>query len=90
MIPLTSLNYTVMKNEQKIVELLSEMLLRFDILNDEVRSMNKRIGKVESGLGKVEREIVKLNLISAENSRSLFKMADNNERILRLEKAVFK
>jgi len=86
-----------MKNEQKIVELLSEMLLKFDILNDEVKSMNKRVGKlesglgkVESGLGKVEREIVKLNLISAENSRSLFRMADNNERIFRLEKAVFK
>jgi hypothetical protein len=38
----------------------------------------------------VEREIIKLNMISAENSRALFKLADNNDRILRLERAVFK
>ncbi len=38
----------------------------------------------------VERGIVKLNLISAENSRSLIKLADTYDRIARLEKAVFK
>jgi hypothetical protein len=72
-----------MKNEQKIVELLSEMLQKFDILNEEVKGMNKRMGKVE-------REIVKLNVIGSENSRALIKLADNNDRIVRLEKAVFK
>ena len=86
-----------MKNEDKIVELLSEMLHKFDVLTDEVKGTNLRLDKVEvevigmnKRLGKVEDEIVKLNLISAENSRSLMKLADNNDRIIRLEKAVFK
>jgi len=86
-----------MKNEDKIVELLSEMLHKFGLLTDEVKGTNSRLDKVEievtgmnKRLGKVEDEIVKLNRISAENSRSLMKLADNNDRIVRLEKAVFK
>lgn len=86
-----------MENEHRIAELLSEMLLKFDILNDEVKimsgrleSVDGRLGRVEKGLEKVENEIIKLNLISAENSRALMKLADNNDRINRLEKAVFK
>ena len=76
-----------MKNEDKIVELLSEMLHKFDVLNDKVENLNKTFNK---RLGGVEKEIVKLNLISSQNSRSLLKLGDNNDRIKRLEKAVFK
>jgi len=76
-----------MKNEDKIVELLSERLHKFDVLNDKVENLNKTFNK---RLGGVEKEIVKLNLISAPNSRSLLKLGDNNDRIKRLERAVFK
>ena len=111
-----------MKNESKIVELLSEMLRKFDVLTETVVSLTGRVdnltghvdnltghvdnitgqldnltGRVDNltstvdlRLGKVENEIVKLNVISAENSRALLKMGDYNERIIRLERAVFK
>ena len=90
-----------MKNESKIVELLSEMLRKFDVLTGTVVNLTGRVDNltghvdkltftVDSRLGKVENEIIKLNLISAENSRALLKMSDYNERIVRLEKAVFK
>jgi len=111
-----------MKNESKIVELLSEMLRKFDVLTETVINLTGRVDHltdrvdnqtgrvdnltgrvdnltghvdkltvtVDSRLGKVENEIIKLNLISAENSRALLKMSDYNERIVRLEKAVFK
>lgn len=83
-----------MKNEQRIVELLAEMLHKFDVLTERVDTLtatvDKRLIKVESGLEKVEGAIVKLNLISAENSRAFLKLADTNDRIIRLEKAVFK
>jgi hypothetical protein len=104
-----------MKNESKIVELLSEMLRKFDVLTEKVVSLTGRVdnltghvdnlggqldgltGRVDNltatvdlRLGKVENEIVKLNVISAENSRALLKMGDYNERIIRLERAVFK
>ena len=52
-------------------------------VKDEMIGMNSRLDKVESG-------IVKLNLISAENSRALMKFGDSHDRISRLEKAVFK
>jgi hypothetical protein len=45
---------------------------------------------VDLRLNKVEGEMVKLNLISAENSRALLKLGDNNDRLSRLERAVFK
>jgi len=93
-----------MKNESKIVELLSEMLRKFDVLTESVINLTGRVdnltGRVDNltsrvdnltvSVGKVESEIVKLNLISLENSRALLKMGDNNDRINRLEKAVFK
>lgn len=111
-----------MKNESRIVELLSEMLHKFDVLTSRVDnqtshvdgvtgrvdnltgSVDKLIGSVDNltsrvdnltftvdlRLGKVESEIVKLNLISSENSRALLKLGDMNDRVNRLEKAVFK
>ena len=97
-----------MENESKIVELLSEMLRKFDVLTETVVKQTGRVdnltshldnltGRVDNltatvdlRLGKVESEIVKLNVISAENSRALLKMGDYNERIIRLERAVFK
>ena len=97
-----------MKNEDKIVELLAEMLHKFDVLNDSVHGLTGRVdnltGRVDNltsrvdnlnetadkRLGKVESEIVKLNLSAAENTRALMKIADTSDRINRLEKAVFK
>jgi len=93
-----------MKNESRIVELLSEMLQTFGVLNDEAKGMNERLGKVESILGKVprevgkvqrevgkvQREVVKLNLVSGQNSRALIQLANTHDRIGRLERAVFK
>jgi hypothetical protein len=104
-----------MENESKIVELLSEMLRKFDVLTETVVKLTGRVdnltghvdnitgrvdnlaGRVDNlnvtvdlRLGKVENEIIKLNVISAENSRALLKMGDYNERIIRLERAVFK
>ena len=97
-----------MENASKIVELLSEMLHKFDVLTGTVVNLTGRVdnltgsvdnltGRVDNltvtvdlRLGKVVSEIVKLNVISAENSRALLKMGDYNERIIRLERAVFK
>jgi prolyl-tRNA synthetase len=97
-----------MKNESKIVELLSEMLRKFvvltetvvkltgrvDNLTDRVDNLTSRVDNqtvtVDLRLGKVDSEIMKLNVISAENSRALLKMGDYNEGIIRLERAVFK
>lgn len=99
---------TVMENESRIVELLSEMLHKFDVLTETVVKLTGRVdnltGRVDNltsrvdnltvtvdlRLGKVESEIVKLNLISSENSRALLKLGDTNDRINRLERAVFK
>jgi uncharacterized coiled-coil DUF342 family protein len=93
-----------MKNESKIVELLSEMVQKQDITNAEIKSMGddikgmkdemKSMGEDIKGMKK---EIHKLNVGMSENTRAIIKLADNLEemsdhdkRIKALEKAVFK
>ena len=107
-----------MKNEDRIEELLTESLKKFDRLSDQMDTLTGRVDNLtshvdnltsrvdnlthevvgvkdemigmNSRLDKVESGIVKLNLISAENSRALMKFGDSHDRISRLEKAVFK
>lgn len=72
-----------MKNEGKIVELLTDMLMKQDSMVEELRG--------------VKNEVVKLNLQTVENTRAIFKLADRVEtiadlenRVSKLEKVVYK
>lgn len=65
-----------MKNEDRIVELLAEMVIKQDSVVEELRN--------------VKSEIMKLNLQTAENSRAIFKLADKVEQIADLESRVTK
>ena len=65
-----------MENEGRIVELLSEMLLRPDDLLGELRG--------------VKNEVIKLNLQTSENTRAILKLADRVEKIADLELRVSK
>lgn len=56
---------------------------RMDNVEAEIKDMKKEVARLNG-------EVVKLNLISSENSRALIKLVDNAERIDRLEKAVLK
>jgi archaellum component FlaC len=95
----------VMKNEEKILVLLAEVLQKVDVLSVEVNGIKGEIRGIKDEITDIKDEItgikddvkdlkdnvVKLNIISAENSRALMKLADNTEgRLSRLEKAVFK
>ena len=72
-----------MKNEDRIVELLSDMVKGQDQLTDEV--------------SKMKGEIIELNLNTSENSRAILKLADeirlvaeHERRIVKLESIVLK
>jgi hypothetical protein len=79
-----------MENEQRIVELLAETLLKQDLMIAELSGVKSEITGVKS-------EIIKLNLQSTENTRAIFKLANEieniahlHERVTKLEKAVYK
>ena len=86
-----------MHNEERIVELLAESLMKFDRLLDkqdamviEQKETNKRLENVETGVNK-------LNVQTSENTRAILKLANEfeqvlklNERVARLEQAVYK
>ena len=86
-----------MKNEDRIVELLSDMVKGQDRLTDEVSDLKKEVSGVKTEITKMKGEIVKLNLNTSENSRAILKLADeirlvaeHERRIVKLESIVLK
>ncbi|HCZ36468.1 MAG TPA: hypothetical protein DHV26_11140 [Cytophagales bacterium] len=79
-----------MKNEDKIVELLAEMVKGQDKLIEEVSGMKTEISLMKT-------EIFKQGLQTSENSRAILKLAEeirlvaeHEKRIAKLEVTVFK
>ncbi len=93
-----------MENEQPIVELLAESLINFDALVEGQKAMVEGQKALIEGqkvtnnrLDRVEREVVKLNLLTSENTRAIIqlageveKIADLHERVTKLEHTVYK
>jgi len=93
-----------MENEKRLVEIMAELLIKFDefideqkVTNSKLQSMDNRLESVDNRLEKVELQIIKLNLVSNENTRAIFKLAEEveniaklHERVTNLEKAVYK
>lgn len=86
-----------MENEKRLVEIMAELLIKFDEFIDEQKITNTKLQSMDNRLEKVESGIVKLNLVSNENNRAILKLADEveniaklHERVTNLEKAVYK
>ena len=79
-----------MAEDNRLVELMAEMLIKQDAMVDELRNVKTEVSKVNS-------EIRNLNLLSSENTRAIVKLADKIDqfvelegRVKKLESAVFK
>ena len=79
-----------MKNENRIVELLAEMVHKQDEMVKNQSNTNERLERLET-------QMIKLNVQTSENTRAVIKLADKIEdfgehekRIQKLEKVVFK
>jgi len=86
-----------MAEDNRLVEIMSEMLVKQDKMIDQQIETNKRLGHLEGEVVKLNDHVVKLNLQTAENTRAILKLADKVEkiadldkRVKELEKAVFK
>lgn len=90
-----------MKNEDKIIELLAEMVQKQDQMAQNQAETNRRLESLEKTTNdrfeRVEKAIAKLNVQTKENTRAIVKLADkvedyakHEERIQKLERVVFK
>ncbi|MDQ2657688.1 MAG: hypothetical protein M3Y60_09735 [Bacteroidota bacterium] len=114
-----------MKNEDKIIELLTESLKGQDRIVSEIMGTNQRLDqtverldqtverldqtverldqtivrldKLETRVDKVEGQLITLNLQTSENTRAIFKLAENIEmiadlhnRVAKLERTVYR
>jgi len=70
-----------MKNQDKIIELLAEMVHNQDITNQKLDNLEKRVGKTE-------KELAKTNAQLAEHSRAILKLADKLELVVDHEKRI--
>ena len=79
-----------MSDINRLVEIMAETLIKHDEMVNQQMETNKRLDKMQE-------EMSKLNLLSAENNRAILKLANSIEtqanlepRVSKLEKAVFK
>lgn len=90
-----------MNNEERIIELLAEMVKGQDQNNNWLDQNNKRLESLEKtterSFDKLEEQVVKLTAQTVENTRAIMKLADkmddfaeHEKRIQKLEKVVFK
>ena len=74
----------------RLVDRMDHVEVEIRDLKSDVSDLKSDVSDLKSDVKDLKGEVVKLNLVSAENSRALIKLADNAVRIDRLEKAVFK
>ena len=86
-----------MKNEEKTVELLTEMLVRHDGMIEGLKDVKNEVSGVKNEVNSLRSEVIKLNLQTSENTRAIFKLAESVEhiadlhnRVAKLEKTVYK
>lgn len=79
-----------MAKDDRLVELMAEMLIKQDQMISELRD-------IKGDIRNIKEDINKLNIISAENTRAIIKLADKMEvfanlepRVRKLESAVFR
>jgi TolA-binding protein len=65
-----------MKNEERIVELLAEMVRGQDRLVGEVTEMKNQISEVKGEITQMKGELIKQGLQTAENSHAILKLAE--------------
>jgi hypothetical protein len=81
----------------QLVEIMAEMRSEQRETNVKLRNVKSEVSDMKKELGIFNREMMKINLISAENNRAVVKLANQMEqfldldpRVRRLEAAVFK
>jgi hypothetical protein len=100
-----------LKRQDRIVEAHDRMVIAHDQIAKaqeqmaqaqqrmivELKETNHRLYVIETKSDKVEEQLVKLNLNTGENSRAIFKLADNvrqiadlHNRVTKLENTVYK
>lgn len=93
-----------LKGQDRIVDQLKEMNqrldgtnLRLNETNQRLDGTNQRLDRLETRTEKIEDQLIKLNLQTVENTRAIFKLAekvdqiaDLHNRVLKLEKTIYK
>jgi hypothetical protein len=90
--------------QQQMVSMQNQMVLKQTLMVAEQQETNRRLGNLEVRADKhdkrfesVEKNLISLNLQTVENTRAIFKLADSvdkfggfNDRLVKIEKILFK
>jgi hypothetical protein len=83
-----------MKNEERLIEVMAELLaevheMRVD-MKTQMRDLNTGMTDLNKRVGRLEDQQVKTNMELGELRLSVMRLADFNDRIIRLEDTVFR
>ncbi len=79
-----------MNIEQRLLEVMAELLAEVHEMRVEIRGMREEQVKTNTAIGELRSEQAKTNVAIGELRLSMMKLADFGDRIYRLEKEVFK
>ena len=71
--------------DDRMIEIMSEVLIELKEMKDELKGINKRLDRVEHGVDKLEGQMAKNNLAIGELRLSVMRLAENNELVLHHE-----
>jgi uncharacterized coiled-coil DUF342 family protein len=79
-----------MNDQQRLIEVMAELLAEVHEVRLEMKGMREEQVKTNVAIGELRGEQAKTNLAIGELRLSVMKLADFGDRILQLEKEVFK
>ena len=83
-----------MKNEDRLIEVMADLLAEVHEMRNDLKGLHGEVAGLRSDTNakfdKQEKSFAKMNLQLSDNTRAILKLADFNDRIIRLENTVFK
>lgn len=83
-----------MKNEERLIEVMADLLAEVHEMRTDTKkqlnALNTTVDKLSVKFDRLEKNVSTMNIQLAENTRARMKIADFNDRIIELERAVFK
>ncbi|MCB9186137.1 MAG: hypothetical protein H6601_05260 [Flavobacteriales bacterium] len=76
-----------MKNEDRLIEVMAELLAEVHEMRTDT---SKQLGVLQSEIRTLQKQQAQTNIELSEMRLSIMKLADMSDRVVRLEKAVFK
>lgn len=83
-----------MRNEERLIDVMADLLAEVHELRSDMKGVREEVAGLRADTNgqfdRIDKSVSKINLLLSENTHALMKLADFNDRIVQLERHVFK